>query len=71
MTLEDLRKSETEADIAKKLGITADNGILKKFLQVFFEKENFAKMSLAVQQKTGQKIDESKMKIGDFFTQLA
>lgn len=71
MTLEDLRKSSSEVDIAQKLGIKADNEILKRFLQVFFEKENFAKMNAIVQEKTGEKIDESKMKIGDFFQKLA
>lgn len=71
LTIEDLRKSSSEADIAQKLGIKADNEILKRFLQVFFEKENFAKMAANVQQKTGEKLDESKTKIGDFFQKLA
>lgn len=73
LTISQLREAMNETDIAKKLGIEANNEVLKGFFENIFEKENFAKISAQVTENLSLNgtIDEKTMKIGDFITALA
>lgn len=72
ITLDKLRKAMSEKDIASTLGIEVDNKKMQEFLNGFFEKDNFAKMTSEVLKATNEtKLDEKNMTLETFISHLS